>query len=1729
MLRSMLSFKKDSDAPPPASTSAASAAQAVSWEAHAAGLAPAARHAAQASSLKPAGAASGPVAGGAPLVPTRSRARFADGPTTDSPTHAGETREAATPQMSKTKTEDGKTPISREAALQAIKRSAPSLLPDTTDTNVMAQFIDILKETFENTEQMQEDRIKMLQQHEEENERLIAEHEEEKNRLREEMEDELERERAVLVAYNEREKEELLKELDTFREDTAKTKAEMESQMVETKAEVERMALEKEEVQKDMERFRQDMEEKIAMEKEQARRECDTLQQDKVALQDEKMKMEADMAQSIEQRRIESQRAAKEKEQMVNDIGNFRKECETRMEEQRKSMEEDMQRERRKNEERIAAEKKKMTLEMETMRSECQRYEHEKDQMLNDLEVFRKDTERKMAEERSELEAKMSQERKQFQARIEQEKQEMANKMRETRQECERLESEKVQLHKEICDFRLQTERKMAEEKAEMEKKMNRERREFEQIMAEEKRAMQATMAESKRECDQMADEKEQMVRDIDKFRAACEAEMAGMRANKEAEMEEARREMNEKLAKEQQITAAIFHAIRELPPLQTAMELGDIFKLQEELDKWSTEDRLPERFGECKGVVEAVIKLAKERLIIWRNVEHTLMDVLREVGPTGTGTAGTAKGTQALFEACHRLFRAVKEAQLTKMNLHRSHKKEMEQVCQVFLEWQAQAMQNSNNVQRAIINKVCMCPQLGSFDFVDMDVCLRLVDRSEEGAEVFLNRALMIVEDPKNQPKDLKPLLSHVETMLFFLKYVKSEDLRLTYQEFRKQSLPLSPVVSNYLDLAAQAYPPGAELVQFSSNRGLMDRKDVSDVLAEVRSPPPGRPRDQLGPFREIFYHWAVAMQSKFDLLVLPHHTQVVCLLMIHFFMQQAQQDGVRSATHALIAQVGTGEGKSMIVASLAIYVAVVLRKQVHVVVDDETLLERDFFTFKDLFDNFKTKGSDGVLRPLTAALCVSDEKFAARAQESSVVPRVDPDVDICYCEAKHVQSFYASIARGEKGKQDFDTYANRVLILDEVDALVIDEEPNEVFVYENKQLGQLASAVARAMADGRSPDELKNDSNPAAARVVREMQQEWDRGQKLVQGEEYVYSKETARYCLVQGGRANPKAWSLALECKNFQDGLSRDILFKERLFVMSRPRVFRKYHRIIGLSGSIGSEAERAFLKETYRAEFFEVPPFLKCCRGSPFHEPVPAPLGEKKQSVYIEANLESQIQRLCEVALEARERVPVLVIAKDRPQADQIVERLRAAARSRGLGGASLDIIRSLSRTLYEQDPERWKENLNRATMPIGEKSGGSKTFRCTVTDPRGGRGTDYRVDDNVVDERGGLLLIPTMVPTSQRDWVQFLGRTARQDRKGQFCAVLNSADYNDLSTRFKQSLPPGLEAIKTILRWADMDIADRIKKSAALYNCGVRMNEICEMVFGKKQEILTDASSRELMVEACQRLRYMSIKEIDDHLSRIPSLQPTTIRTEARDLGRPAEPPTPVAVPVSRSVSGVPGGNGTGQAVPKIVIFALDWSASMMSNDTGNGKSRWTTCLDCVKRIIKDQVSDTDYLGVIGFGPTVETVIPVSKKTTAAKQLQQKLSTLQPKMAGGTAFFDAISDGLGQLTMKGTAPASVPKWLICLTDGDDIGSKRENVNGELVARLLKAGVPPSLNMVMITVGSLKEKNVKIIDSWIEMVGTRGGFAQHMRDTNAAQITESFEEVLVAADVGGATEC
>jgi len=701
---------------------------------------------------------------------------------------------------------------------------------------------------------------------------------------------------------------------------------------------------------------------------------------------------------------------------------------------------------------------------------------------------------------------------------------------------------------------------------------------------------------------------------------------------------------------------------------------------------------------------------------------------------------------------------------------------------------------------------------------------------------------------------------------------------------------------------------------------------------------------------------------------------------------------------------------------------------------------------------------------------------------------------------------------------------------------------------VYPNSELSQLATELAGDLAAGNRVEERTyRSTHPAAARVAAELASEWKKGKQLVAGEDFVFLKETGRYCSLHAGRANPKAWSLALECRNFQDGLSREILFQERLFVASRPRVFQRYHRILGLSGSIGSKPEQAFLRDTYRAAFFKVPPFLKTCRGSPFHEAVPVKLGRQGKAVFVEPTLEAQLARVAEVAFEARERVPVLVIARDRACADNMVERLRQVARSRGMGALCEDMIRSLSRTLYESNSEQWKENLNRSTLPLGDASAGCKSWRVTVADPRAARGTDYRVDDHSVDAHGGLLLLPTAVPTSRREWTQFLGRTARQDCRGQFCCVLFEEDYSVLSRKCSEHLPAdgSTVAVETILRWGDREAEERIQNSAALYNCGLRMNELCEEVFAYQSHLLEQAEAREHLVEACQRFKWMSVREVNEAFRRLPNFEPARVPSKAQDLGRPLERVGALrrcstADLHSRSVRSLSRGASSSlgssytpvsspKGTPKVVVFCLDWSASMMSKDTGTPMSRFELCLARVQRIMREQVSDCDLVGVVVFGPDVQIVFPPTAKGHGGKVLEMRIAGLRPQTTGGTRFFDAVAQCL-QLLMQ-SPPVEAKRWLICLTDGDDLGSHPQNARGEVVGRMLSSGALRHLNMVVITVGILKAINTQIVNSWAERVHAAGGVGKHLPERDAAAMDKAFDVVAecLAVEVDGAMEC
>merc|ERR1719379_2714576 len=178
-----------------------------------------------------------------------------------------------------------------------------------------------------------------------------------------------------------------------------------------------------------------------------------------------------------------------------------------------------------------------------------------------------------------------------------------------------------------------------------------------------------------------------------------------------------------------------------------------------------------------------------------------------------------------------------------------------------------------------------------------------------------------------------------------------------------------------------------------------------------------------------------------------------------------------------------------------------------------------------------------------------------------------------------------------------------------------------------------------------------------------------------------DYTFEEHANRYFRVQGGRVHHGAWSLALEYKNFVDGFSDHITYNERLFVMSRPRCFQKYSHIVGLSGSVGSDAERNFLRNVYNANFVQVPKFLTTCRNVTCHDAVP--LG-----VHIKEDGDEQVQMICDEALRLHAKTPVLIIAKSRQHAATLSEKLQTLADTRGL--RANDFIRPLTRSLYENN-------------------------------------------------------------------------------------------------------------------------------------------------------------------------------------------------------------------------------------------------------------------------------------------------------------------------------------------------------------------------------------------------------------------------------------------------------
>ena len=176
----------------------------------------------------------------------------------------------------------------------------------------------------------------------------------------------------------------------------------------------------------------------------------------------------------------------------------------------------------------------------------------------------------------------------------------------------------------------------------------------------------------------------------------------------------------------------------------------------------------------------------------------------------------------------------------------------------------------------------------------------------------------------------------------------------------------------------------------------------------------------------------------------------------------------------------------------------------------------------------------------------------------------------------------------------------------------------------------------------------------------------------------------------------------------------------------------------------------------------------------------------------------------------------------------------------------------------------------RNNMLRGIIDDATKRlGGAEDNRCrvTVTDRFGGRGHEFQVVDKEANANGGMLVIATSIP-DEREWIQWKGRTARQDRPGQFYVILDkkSKPFDDAKNKKLEERLNKLDAnakVEALLDLADEGIGERLKAFEVEQAQGEKLNELTEKFYKKyprgfddpwpnKEYLQSDASLRKIL-------------------------------------------------------------------------------------------------------------------------------------------------------------------------------------------------------------------------------------------------------------------------------------
>ena len=272
--------------------------------------------------------------------------------------------------------------------------------------------------------------------------------------------------------------------------------------------------------------------------------------------------------------------------------------------------------------------------------------------------------------------------------------------------------------------------------------------------------------------------------------------------------------------------------------------------------------------------------------------------------------------------------------------------------------------------------------------------------------------------------PSEWKDLFKEATNIAFMVKYMFRESLEIAKSKFQealgKKNANFSGEAHTIMsDLVKETLMAYGEVGIYDPERlAEIDFLNHPDQLVDLVSQSKNRRSRMHKPdmmlLTDVTTKWMQLMVDKKYPPLTPHHTQAfTVLLMCKFFQSQILDPPKKQKTRfkAFVAQMSTGEGKSIVIAMLAIFMVKLFNVRVHVLENNAGLLQRDYLQNKPFYDKF-------------------DIKCSANLDEEGG--------QIYYCLKDAINRRF--LRKLVEGKLD-EELGQTVLIVDEVDDLIVNE----------------------------------------------------------------------------------------------------------------------------------------------------------------------------------------------------------------------------------------------------------------------------------------------------------------------------------------------------------------------------------------------------------------------------------------------------------------------------------------------------------------------------------------------------------------------------------------------------------------------------------------------------------------------------------------------------------------